>query len=153
MARSASENVTESTSTALPVPSSTCIVERLRSSDSENQAVMVAGGSASLASTTGSERTRRAWAWARPGKSAQAVARARTATRPAPSVNLAVSRLRNGLRSALTGFVQRLLDLRLQLLVITGRAHQLPVEEEGGRVLDAGLRPVALVGEDGRFVV
>src|SRR3990170_440425 len=151
--RSWSEKVTASMSTRLPVPFSTRIVERLRSSDSENQAETTTGGSASLASTTGSERTRRAWAWARPGQSAQAVARARTATRPAPSVSLVVSRLRNGMRSALTGFVQGLLDLRLQLLVVAGCAHQLPVQEERGRVLDAGLRPVALVGEDGRFAV
>src|SRR3990172_5007602 len=52
------------------------------------------------------------------------------------------------MRSTLTGFVQGLLDLRLQLLVVAGCAHQLPVEEERGRVLDAGLRPIALVRQE-----
>ncbi len=57
------------------------MVERLRSSDSENQAVTTTGGSMSLASTTGSERTRRACASARlEGKMATAAARRTRAT-------------------------------------------------------------------------
>src|SRR3990172_1597736 len=52
----------------------------------------------------------------------------------------------------LPAFVQRLLDFRLQVLVVAHWAYHLPVEEEGGRIFDAGLGSVPLVGQGGRFV-
>src|SRR3990172_3889437 len=76
----------------------------------------------------------------------------RSASGRASSVSLVISRLRNGSRSALTGFVQRLLDLCLQVLVVANWAYHLPVEEEGRRGLDAGLSSIALVGQDGDLV-